>query len=96
VQRRQQQLEQEKIAANIAVTQAQGRADSQIAEATANAEATRIQGEATADAIRARGAALRDNPALVQLTQAERWNGVLPTTMLPGGAVPMLNLPATP
>ena len=24
--------------------------------------------------------------------QAERWNGVLPTTMVPGGATPMISL----
>jgi regulator of protease activity HflC (stomatin/prohibitin superfamily) len=92
VRKRQQDLEQEKIAAQIQVTQAQGRADSQIAEAKANAEATRIQGEATAAAIKARGDALKDNPGLVALTQAERWDGKLPVTMLPSGAVPMLDL----
>jgi regulator of protease activity HflC (stomatin/prohibitin superfamily) len=91
VQKRQQELDQEKIAAQIAVTKAQGEADSQLAKAQANAEATRIQGEATADAIRARGAALRDNPTLVALTQAERWDGVLPRMMVPAGSVPILS-----
>lgn len=37
-------------------------------------------------------AALGDNPHLVALVQAEKWNGVLPVTMLPGGAVPMISL----
>jgi regulator of protease activity HflC (stomatin/prohibitin superfamily) len=92
VQKRTQELEQQKIAAQITVTQAQAQADSQLAVARANAEATRIQGEATAAAIKARGDALRDNPGLVALTQAERWNGVLPVTMVPNGAVPMLDL----
>ena len=32
-------------------------------------------------------------PALVQ---AEKWNGVLPSTMPPGGTVPFLNLTPTP
>ncbi len=94
VQKRTQELEQQKIAAQITVTQAQAQADSQLAVARANAEATRIQGEATAAAIKARGDALRDNPGLVALTQAERWNGVLPVTMVPNGAVPMLDLTA--
>ena len=41
-----------------------------------------------------RGDALRDNPGLVALTQAEKWDGQLPRTMLPGGSIPMLNLNA--
>lgn len=94
VRRRQQQLEQEKIAAQITVTQAQAEADSRLARAKADAEAIRIRGEAEAQAIRARGDALRDNPGLVQFTQAERWDGKLPVTMLPNGAVPMLSLGA--
>jgi hypothetical protein len=28
----------------------------------------------------------------VALIQAERWNGVLPTTLVPGSAVPFLNV----
>jgi hypothetical protein len=36
--------------------------------------------------------ALRDNPGLPTLTAAEKWNGVLPTTMVPGNALPFLNL----
>ena len=40
-------------------------------------------------AIEARAKALGTNPNLVTLVQAERWNGVLPTTMVPGSAVPV-------
>lgn len=60
--------------------------------AEAQADAIRMAGEAEASAINAKGKALRDNPALVGLVQAERWNGQLPVTMIPGGAVPMLQL----
>lgn len=87
-----QTLEREKVQAEIAVTQAKARADSAVAEARARAEATRLAGEAEAAAIRSRAAALADNPALIELTKAERWNGVLPTTMLPGSATPIINL----
>ncbi|NWA64220.1 prohibitin family protein, partial [Pantoea sp. B9002] len=31
------------------------------------------------------------NQNLVELTKAERWNGVLPTTVLPDGAVPFID-----
>ena len=34
------------------------------------------------------------NAQLIALTQAEKWNGVLPATMVPGGTVPFLNLKA--
>ena len=49
-------------------------------------------GNAEATAISARGKALGDNPHLVTLVQAEKWNGVLPVTMVPGGTVPMITL----
>jgi regulator of protease activity HflC (stomatin/prohibitin superfamily) len=93
VLRMRQNLEREKVQAAIAVTQAQGRADAVLAEAKANAEATKLRGDAEALAIAARGKALAANPSLVGLVQAERWDGKLPVTMLPGGAVPMLTLP---
>lgn len=90
VQKFRQQLEREKVQADIAVTQANGRANSVRAEAQAQADAIRLRGEAEATAITARGKALGDNPHLVTLVQAEKWNGILPVTMIPGGAVPML------
>lgn len=92
VERRSQELEQQRIEAQIVVTKAQGDADARVAEAKAQAEATKLAGEAEASAIRAKGEALRDNPELVSLVTAENWNGVLPTTMLPGGTVPFLGL----
>ncbi len=103
VQRLRQNAEREKVQAEITVTQAQAQADARRAQAQAQADSVRVQaqaeseairlrGEAEALAIKARGDALRDNPGLVSLTQAERWNGQLPTTMLPNGSVPMLNL----
>jgi regulator of protease activity HflC (stomatin/prohibitin superfamily) len=93
VQRVQQNAERERVQAEIHVIQARAAAEAQVADAEARATATRLQGDAEAAAIRVRGEALRDNPALIELVQAERWNGVLPTTMLPGSAVPFLSLP---
>jgi regulator of protease activity HflC (stomatin/prohibitin superfamily) len=87
-----QNLERERKTAEIVVVQAKAKADAQLAEARAQAEATRIQGEAEAKAIRARSEALQSNPALVSLTLAEKWNGVLPTTMVPGGSVPFIGV----
>jgi regulator of protease activity HflC (stomatin/prohibitin superfamily) len=92
VQKVRQNAEREKVQAEIAVIQAQAEADAQVARAKAEAEATRLRGDAEADAIKARGEALRDNPTLIELTQAERWNGVLPTTMVPSSAVPFIDV----
>jgi regulator of protease activity HflC (stomatin/prohibitin superfamily) len=92
VQRIQQNAEREKVQAEIRVIQAQAEAEARVAQATAEAEAITLTGDAEASAIRARGAALRDNPTLIDLVQAERWNGTLPTTMVPGGTVPFMNM----
>lgn len=90
VQTQKQTLEKEKINAEIAVTKAKGEADSRVAQAKAEAEAIRLRGDAEAAAIKARAAALAQNQNLVELVKAERWNGQLPTTMLPNGTVPFL------
>lgn len=92
VQRVQQNAERERVQAEIRVIQAEAEAEARVAQATAEAEAIRVQGEAEADAIRARGEALRDNPSLINLVQAERWNGQLPTTMIPDATVPFMNM----
>ena len=77
-------------------------ADSKLAAAKAEAETIRVRGAAEAEtirlksaaeaeAIRLRGEALRDNPGLVALTTAERWDGKLPDTMIPGSTVPFIS-----
>lgn len=82
VQREHQNLEKEKIQANIVREQAQAAAD-----------AITMKGKAEADAITARGEALRNSSGahLIELTKAERWDGKLPTTVLPDSSVPFFN-----
>lgn len=92
VRKLRQNAEREKVQAEIVVTQAQAQADSTLAKAKADALAITLRGDAEANAIRAKGTALRDNPALVGLVQAERWNGTLPTTMIPNSTVPFMNM----
>ena len=91
VKTREQMLATEQVQAQIAVTQAQAQADSQLAKARAEAQAITLRGNAEAEAIKARAAALAQNGNLVELVKAERWDGKLPTTMLPNGTVPFLN-----
>jgi len=92
VERVRQNAERERVQAEIAVIQAKAAADARVAQAEAEAQAIRMQGEAEADAIQARGDALRENPNLINLVQAERWNGQLPATMIPNSTVPFMNM----
>ena len=92
VQKIRQNAEKERVAAEILVIQANAEADSVRAREQANAEAIRLRGEAEAAAISARGKALQENPNLITLVTAEKWDGVLPQSMIPGGAVPFLEL----
>ena len=62
------------------------------AAADAKAHQIEVEGKAEASAIKARGDALRDNPNLPTLVATEKWNGVLPTTMVPGSALPFPNV----
>lgn len=58
-------------------------AEGRVAEATAEAEAIKIQ----AEAIQQQGGA-----SYVNLKAVEKWDGHLPNQMIPGGALPFLNL----
>lgn len=92
VQTQKQNLDKEMVSAQIAVTQAQARADSQLAQAKSEALSITLKGEAEAGAIKKRSDALSSNSNLIELTRAERWNGVLPTTVIPGNATPFLSV----
>ena len=94
VQKLQQNAEREKVQAQITVTQATAKANADATRLSGEAKASNIKitGEAEAAAIEARAKALGTNPNLVTLVQAERWNGVLPTTMVPGSAVPFVSV----
>jgi len=81
IQRREQNLRTVEVEAQIARTRAEGEAN-----------AIRLRGEAEGAAIRARADALRANSELVQLQAVEKWDGKLPTTMVPSTALPFINL----
>ena len=65
------------------LTKARIDAESRVAQAKGEAEAIKI----SAEAIQNQGGA-----AYVQLKSVEKWNGVLPTYMMGGSAVPFVNL----
>ena len=93
VKRARQELEQVRVNAQRQIAEAEARADATRKTADAEAYAIRARGEAEAQVIASRGKALKDNPDLVKLISAEKWNGVLPTSMIPNGAVPFVGVP---
>ena len=92
VQKLQQNALRERVQAEITVTRAQAEADSTTARAKADSNAIILRGNAEADAIKAKAAALANNPLIVDYEKAQKWNGVLPTQMLPNTAVPMIGV----
>jgi regulator of protease activity HflC (stomatin/prohibitin superfamily) len=93
VRKARQELEQKKVDAERVVVQATADATARVTAAKAEADAIRLRGEAEASALQAKAAALRDNPGYVALTAAEKWDGKLPTTFVPGSTVPFVTVP---
>ena len=69
-------------------------AESEAVKKRADAQAYAIlkTEEANAAAIRLRGEALRENSEIVKLTVAEKWDGKLPVTMVPGSSLPFIDV----
>lgn len=78
-----QTLKKIEIEAQQRVAEANGNAEARLTNAKAEAEAIKIQ----AEAIQSQGGA-----DYVQLKAIEKWNGDVPTQMVPGSAVPFINL----
>lgn len=66
------------------VAQAKAEADKAREEARGVADAQLLRAKAEAESIAIRGEALRNNPALVELTVAEKWDGKYPSTLIIG------------
>lgn len=79
VLRRKQDLEKEKVQADIIRTQAD-----------ADAYKVEAKGKAEALAIEAVNQALAKSPKYIDKLVAEKWDGQLPKTMVPGSAVPFI------
>ena len=85
-------------ASQIAITRqneietAKAEAQKAIAVAEGEANARLLVAEAEAKAIRLKGEAVRNNPGVAELNAIEKWNGVLPVTMLPNSSVPMIGI----
>jgi regulator of protease activity HflC (stomatin/prohibitin superfamily) len=67
---------------------------SAILAAQGRAEAVHLEGDSRAAVLRLYADILKANPGVVDLVRADRWNGVLPATLLQGqGGVPLISLP---
>lgn len=71
--------EQQALAEQAKVATAKARSDAMIAAAQGKAEALKIEGQA-----------LKENAGVAELRAIEKWDGVLPTTMVPGSTVPFI------
>nr|WP_051008717.1 prohibitin family protein [Gayadomonas joobiniege] len=85
-------LERQRLEALREVNTADAKAQGIIKVAEAEAQAIVLKGEAEAQAIEAKAKALRDNPLIVSLTEAQNWDGKLPQTMLAEGGMPILDM----
>lgn len=95
VQKIQQNAARERVQAEITVIKAKAQADSTREQAKAESDAIRMKGDAEASAVRARAAAIGENSNIILLTQAEKWNGQMPTTMPPNAALPFFDIGAS-
>jgi len=78
-----QTAQQNALKAGNDLKRIQFEADQRVATATAEAEAIRIQAEAITQS---------GGKDYVNLKAVEKWNGQLPTQMIPGSAIPFINL----
>jgi len=85
-------LARQNLEAQRAVNTAKAKADGIELVAIADAKAIKLKGLAEAEAIQAKAKALRNNPLIVKLTEAQNWDGKLPATMLGGQNMPILDL----
>jgi regulator of protease activity HflC (stomatin/prohibitin superfamily) len=72
------------------LAQSQAEAQKEIAAAQGVAQSKLIVADAEAKAIKLKGDALKDNPALIQWSAVDKWDGKMP--QVSGGATPFISL----
>ncbi|WP_339899953.1 prohibitin family protein [uncultured Gilvimarinus sp.] len=85
-------LERQRLEALREVNTADAQAQGIIKVAEAEAQSILLKGEAEAKAIEAKARALRDNPLIVKLTEAQAWDGKLPATILGSATMPIMDM----
>jgi len=74
------------------ISRARAAKDAAVLKAEGEAAATELTGAANAHAVQLIAAAVNANPRVIEYQTAIRWNGQLPSTMVPNAAVPFLSL----
>lgn len=87
-------LERQRLESLRDVNTSDAKAQGILVTAKAEAEAIRLKGSAEAEAIELKSQALRDSPLIVKLTEAQNWDGKLPTTIMGSTAMPILDMRA--
>ncbi|BFM06194.1 prohibitin family protein [Halioxenophilus aromaticivorans] len=85
-------LERQRLEALREVNTADAKAKGILKIAEAEAQSILLKGKAEAEAIEAKAKALKDNPLIVKLTEAQSWDGKLPQTILGDGAMPIMDM----
>lgn len=73
--------EQNALASKNKLEQVKYESEQKVAEAKGKAEALRVESEA-----------ISSDPKILELRAIEKWNGILPTQMIPGGSLPFIGL----
>lgn len=85
-------LERQRLEALRGVNTADAKAQGILKIAEAEAKSILLKGKAEAQAIEAKAKALKSNPLIVKLTEAQSWDGKLPTTIMGSAAMPILDM----
>ncbi|MEW5251117.1 prohibitin family protein [Microbulbifer sp. 2201CG32-9] len=85
-------LERQRLEALRAVNTADAKAKGILKVAEAEAQSILLKGKAEAEAIEAKAKALKNNPLIVKLTEAQTWDGKLPSTVFGQGTMPIMDM----
>jgi len=85
-------LERQRLEALRAVNTADAEAKGILKIAEAEAQAILLKGKAEAQAIELKSKAISKSPLVVKLTEAQQWDGKLPTTILGQGTMPIMDM----
>ncbi|QPG06928.1 prohibitin family protein [Salinimonas marina] len=85
-------LERQRLEALREVNTSDAKAQGIMKVAKAQAESIKMKGFAEAEAIEAKAKALKNNPLIIKLTEAQSWNGKLPQTIMGSSAMPIMDM----
>lgn len=91
-----QNLERLEVEGQQKVVSAKAEGDAALERRTKEAKGIELVGISEAKVIEMKGAALKSNPDYPRLQAIEKWDGHLPTTMLPGQTMPFIDLTPPP